>query len=96
MKRSKLSTKLIVLALVIYAGISLFTLRERIEFQRQQLNEIRRLVAEKELSNAEREYELEHYNDPDVIADIARSNLGLVLPGEVAPGVVETGKNTNN
>ena len=96
MKRSKLSTKLIISALVIYAGISLFTLRGRIEAQRQQLNDIRRLVAEKELSNAERKYELEHYNDPDVIADIARSNLGLVLPGEAVPGVVENGKNTSN
>ena len=83
MKRSKLIVKIIVFALIIYAGVSLITLRGRIEAQQKSFNEARRLVAEKELSNAELEYEIEHHNDPDVIANIARANLGLVLPGEI-------------
>ena len=83
MKRSKLITKIIVFALIIYAGISLISFRGRIEAQRQELNDIRRRVAEMEISNAEIEYEIEHYNDPDVIANIARTRLGLVLPGEI-------------
>ena len=83
MKRSKLITKIIVFALVIYAGISLISLRGRIEAGRLELGEIRRRVAAIEISNAELEYEIEHYNNPDVIADIARSRLGLVLPGEI-------------
>ena len=83
MKRSKLITKIIVFALIIYAGISLITLRGRIEAGRQELNDMRRRVAGMELSNAELEYEIEHHNDPDVIASIARSRLGLVLPGEI-------------
>ena len=83
MKRSKLITKIIVFALVIYAGYSLISFRGRIESTRQELDDVRRRVAEKELSNAELEYEIEHYNDPDVIASIARSRLGLVMPGEI-------------
>ena len=83
MKRSKLITKIIVFALVVYAGVSLITLRGRIETGRRELNDIRRRVVETEVSNAELEYEIEHYNDPDVIAGIARSRLGLVLPGEI-------------
>jgi len=83
MKRSKLITKIIVFALIIYAGISLLTLRGRIEAQQQELHDMRRRVAAMEVSNAELEYEIEHYNDPDVIAGIARSSLGLVLPGEI-------------
>ena len=83
MKRSKLTTKIIVFALIIYAGISLIALRGRIEAGRQELNDVRRRVAEMEIANAEFEYEIEHYNDPDVIATIARSRLGLVLPGEI-------------
>ena len=83
MKRSKLITKIIVFALIIYAGISLITFRGRIEDERQDLGEVRRRVAAMEISNAELEYEIEHYNDPDVIANIARSRLGLVLPGEI-------------
>ena len=83
MKRSKLITKIIVFALIIYAGISLISLRGRIDSQRRELDEVRRLVADMEILNAELEYETEHYNDPDVIADIARTRLGLVLPGEI-------------
>ena len=70
-------------ALIIYAGATLITLRGRIEAAREELNDARRRVAEMEISNAELEYEIEHYNEPEVIADIARSNLGLVLPGEI-------------
>jgi len=93
MKRSKLTTKIIVFALIIYAGISLITFRGRIENERQDLDEIRRRVAAMEMSNAELEYEIEHYYDPDVIASIARSRLGLVLPGEIVfyDGGDETG-----
>ena len=83
MKRSKLITKIIVFALIVYAGVSLIALRGRIEAMRDELGNVRRQVAETELSNAELEYEIEHYNDPDVIAGIARSRLGLVLPGEI-------------
>ena len=83
MKRSKLITKIIVFALIIYAGMSLIALRGRIEAGRQELDRVRRLVAEIELSNAELEYEIEHFNDPDVISNLARSRLGLVLPGEI-------------
>ncbi|MCL2126430.1 MAG: septum formation initiator family protein [Oscillospiraceae bacterium] len=83
MKRSKLITKIIVFALVIYAGASLISLRGRIENARRDLSDIRRQVADMEITNAELEYEIDHYNDPAVIADIARSRLGLILPGEI-------------
>ena len=81
--RSKIVTKIIVFALIVYAGISLITLRGRIESTREEVHDARRRVVEMELSNAELEYEIANYNDPDVIAGIARSSLGLVLPGEI-------------
>jgi len=81
--RSKIVTRIIVFALVVYAGISLINLRGRIDAIREELHDVRRAVAQQELLNAELEYEIENYNEPDVIAGIARSNLGLVLPGEI-------------
>ena len=81
--RSKIAAKIIVFALIVYAGITLIALRGRIESTREELYDARRQVAEMEIANAELEYEIENYNDPDVIAGIARSNLGLVLPGEI-------------
>ena len=83
LRRSGVISKIVVFALIIYAGINLISLRGRIETARDDLGVVRRLVAEKELSNAELEYEIEHYNEPEVISDIARSDLGLVLPGEI-------------
>jgi len=74
---------IIVFALIVYASVSLFAIRGRIETASDELNEARRAVAELEVSNAELEYEIENYNEPNVKADIARSALGLVLPGEI-------------
>lgn len=83
LRRSGIISKIIIFALIIYAGINLISLRGRIDAAKEDLDTVRRLVAEKELSNAELEYEIEHYNEPEVISDIARSDLGLVLPGEI-------------
>ena len=81
--RSKMITRIIVLALLVYAGMNLISIRGRIETARDELSKVRRAVVELEISNSELEYEIEHYNEPDVIAGIARANLGLVLPGEM-------------
>ena len=83
LRRSGIITKVIIFALIIYAGANLISLSGRIEAAKEDLNAVRRSVAEKELTNAELEYEIEHYNEPGVISDIARSDLGLVLPGEI-------------
>ena len=93
-RRSGKFSKLIILALVIYASVSLVALRARIEEARAELSDVRRQVAEQELSNAELEFETENYDDPDVIAGIARSNLGLVLPGEII--FYDVGSNTSD
>jgi cell division protein FtsL len=81
--RSGIIAKIIIFALIVYAGISLMTLRGRVEEARIEQDELRKTVSEKEISNAELEYAIENYDNPDVIADIARSDLGLVLPGEI-------------
>ena len=81
--RTGLTSKIVVISLFAYAVTNLISLRGRIETARDDLNEVRRNVAAQEISNAELEYEIEHYNEPEVISDIARSDLGLVLPGEI-------------
>jgi len=83
MKRSGIFTKVIIFALVTYAVFNLISIRGRIEATREEVGIVRRAVAELERSNAELEYEIENYGDPDVIAAIARARLGLILPGEI-------------
>ena len=90
--RTKLITKIIVFALIVYAGISLFNLWGRTEDVRKELNEKRRAVAEMELENAKLEYDIENYDDPDVKAGIAQANLGLVLPGEIIFNDITSGQ----
>ena len=81
--RSKLITKVIVFALIVYAGISLISLRGRIEDVREEAYELRKAVAEKEITNAQLEYNIEHYSDPDVIEEIARQDLGFVRDDDI-------------
>jgi len=87
--RSKLITKIIVFALVVYAGISLISLRSQIESARNDVYVGRRAVAEQEIINAQLEHDIENHDSSDVRANIARSTLGLELSnvfeiGEVA------------
>jgi len=81
--RSRLTTKIIVFALVVYAGISLLTLRGRIDETRDELHDVRRAVAEQELLNAQLEHDILHHDTPEVKANIARTTLGLVRPDEI-------------
>jgi len=81
--RSKLITKVIVCALVVYAGVSLFTLRGRIDEMRAEEYDVRRAVAEQEIINAQLEYDILNYDDSEVRESLARTNLGLVMPTEI-------------
>jgi len=82
-RRSKFITKIIVFALIVYAGASLITLRGRIDAARSENYEKSRAVAEMEEANARLEHDIENHDDSDVKAGIAQANLGLVLPGEI-------------
>ena len=81
--RSKLPAKLVAFAFIVYAGVALLSLHGRIESTREELYNVRRAVAEQELVNAQLEYDILHHDAPDVKANIARTTLGLVLPGEI-------------
>jgi len=81
--RSKLITKIIVFAFIVYAGIELITWHGQIENSRAELYEARRAVAEQELRNAQLEYDILHHDTSEVKQNLARTNLGLVLPNEI-------------
>jgi len=81
--RAKLIAKIILFALIIYAGFGLFTLRGRIEAARDEAYELRKAVAEMEIANAQLEYNIEHYDEPDVIEEIARQDLGFVRDDDI-------------
>lgn len=82
LKRSSIFTKIVILALIVYAAISLTTTKSRIATAEADRVLLQAKVDAALQENAELEYDIKHAGDPDTIAEIARSKLGLVMPGE--------------
>jgi len=82
LKRAGIITKIVIFALVVYASVTLINLRAQIDAARVQQLALKEQVTEKETSTAELQYEIEHSEDEDVIANVARDDLNLVKPGE--------------
>lgn len=74
--------KIVILALLVYAGITLVNAKGRIARAEADRAALQARVAITQQENAELEYDIAHAGDPDTIASIARAKLGLVLPGE--------------
>mgnify|MGYP002648360783 FL=1 len=82
LKKASLLTKLVVLALLIGAATGLLNLRQQILTAEADLAEAQSRVAEQKQVNAELADAVETSGDPERQADLARSKLGLVEPGE--------------
>lgn len=81
-RKSSLITKLIVLALTVYATITLLSLQGQISAAEQKRGELAEQAAVAALENAKLTEALEQYSE-DSTQDIARSKLGLVTQGEI-------------
>lgn len=82
LKRASIFTKIVVIALIVYAAVSLSNTKKSIA-EAQEQKEILQAQVEMALQeNAELEYDIAHASDPGTIAEIARTKLGLVMPGE--------------
>ena len=81
--RASLLTKIVILALLIIVAISLLEFSSRMDQVQAQKQYLARQVAAQTQVNADLKDAIEHSNDPDRIADVARDKLGLVAPGEI-------------
>ena len=81
-KKASIITKIIIAALILYAGVTLVTLKGRVTAAREEQADLQAQVDEATAANAELEYQIKHSDEDDIIEDIARSKLGLVMPGE--------------
>ena len=82
LKKSGIITKIVIFALIIYAAVSLVNMRARIGGALVKQEELKQQVAEKEASNQELQYKIDHKDDKETMADVARDDLNLVEPGE--------------
>ena len=81
--RSRIITIIIILALTVYAGISLYNFWGHHVEVLESLHEARREAAELQRKIADLEYMLANIDDPDVMRRIAEELLGLVSPDEL-------------
>ena len=81
-KRASLVTKIVILAIVVYAGISLVSLKVQVSGARENRDTLQGQVDSVLQNNTELQYQIDHSTDSETIEDIARDKLGLVKPGE--------------
>ncbi|MCD7861041.1 MAG: septum formation initiator family protein [Oscillospiraceae bacterium] len=82
LKRTSTIMKIVILAIIVYAVVTLVSLHGSIAEAETDQAALQAQVDAALQENAELEYDIEHADDPEVIAGVARSKLGLVLPGE--------------
>ena len=82
-KRAGMATKLLVLVLLAAVAAALLSTQARLNAAKSDREALSRQVQEQREANAALEDGIAHSGDPDYLADIARSRLGLVEPGEI-------------
>ena len=90
LKRAGLATKLLVLVLLAAVAIALLSTQAKLGAAQADREALTRQVQEQQEANAALQDGIEHSGDPEYLADIARSRLGLVEPGEIE--FVDSGK----
>lgn len=81
-RRASLISKIIILAIIFYAGISLVSLKVQVSDAREKRDALQSQADSILKENTELDYSINHSADDETIEDIARNKLGLVKPGE--------------
>ena len=82
-KRAGMATKLLVLVLLAALAVALLSTQAELNAAQTERDElVRRMEAQRE-ANAELADDIAHSDDPEYLADIARSKLGLLEPDEI-------------
>lgn len=82
MKRAGLIVKILVFAVIAFLAWKLLDLRGSVNRANLRRDDLKAQAAELELENDEMKRRLERQDDDEIIAEIARDSLGLVMPGE--------------
>lgn len=83
LKPAGMATKLLVLVLLAAVAIALLSTRAKLSAAQADRDVLARQVQQQQEANAALQDGIDHSDDPEYLADIARSRLGLVAPGEI-------------
>ena len=82
-KKTSAITKLVIAALIIYAIVSIVSVKSKTADALKETATLQKQVTQLAEANAELQYGIDHSDDDKTIEDIAREKLGLVKPGEI-------------
>ncbi|MDD6160355.1 MAG: septum formation initiator family protein [Oscillospiraceae bacterium] len=82
-KRAGIGTKLLVLVLLVAAVLALLSMRTRLTAVQAQQTKLQEQVLAQTEKNSALADAIAHSDNPEYIANIARSKLGLLEPGEI-------------
>lgn len=83
LKRAGVPTKLLVLVMLAAIAVALLSTQARLHAAQADREALSRQVQEHREANAALQDGIDHSGDPEYLADIARSRLGLLAPGEI-------------
>ena len=82
-KRAGMATKLLVLVLLAALAVALLSTQAKLNVAQSERDGLSRQVEAQREANAALADDIAHSGDPDYLADIARSRLGLLEPNEI-------------
>lgn len=82
LKKASFLTKLVVMVMLIAASVTLLRLQGQITAAKAERDALQLQLAQQIQKNADLQDAVDHSEDPERQADVARSELGLVAPGE--------------
>ena len=82
-KRAGMATKLLVLVLLAALAVALLSTQAKLSAAQNDRDELVRQIEAQREANAELADDIAHSDDPDYLADIARSKLDLLEPDEI-------------
>lgn len=90
LRKSSLITKLIILAVMIYAVVTVVTLQPQINALKAERASLEAQVAAAEQTNLELQENIDALGSDEAVIDIARERLNLVADGEIV--FIDSGK----
>lgn len=82
-KKVHMIAGIVALALLLYASITLISIKAKAQQAEEQKVILEQKVEEIQEQNKQLQYQIDHSDSDETIKDIARAKLGLVEPGEI-------------
>ncbi len=81
-KKAGFLTKIVLVVLLVYAGMSLYTIQNQIRSAKDEQEKLAAQVDTLRRENDSLTSDIADSNNPEKLQDVARSELGMVMPGE--------------